>query len=74
LLFFEPFFLYFSLRCSNFSLLGWTVSTIGEEKRWNARFAGRSRSEFIELMNNLNLPHPKKMLEAVPANQRCGKI
>lgn len=53
---------------------GWTVSTIGEEKRWNARFAGRSRSEFIELMNNLNLPHPKKMLEAVPANQRCGKI
>jgi len=53
---------------------GSTVSTIGEEKRWNPRFTGRSRSEFIELMNHLNLPHPKKMLEAVPANRRCGKI
>jgi len=53
---------------------GQTVSTIGEEKRWNPRFAKRSRSQFIELMNNLNLPHPKKMLEAVPANQHCGKV
>jgi uncharacterized NAD(P)/FAD-binding protein YdhS len=53
---------------------GRTVSTIGEEKRWNRRFAGRSRSQFIELMNNLNLPYPKKMSEAVPANQRGGKV
>ncbi|MBD2503541.1 MBL fold metallo-hydrolase [Anabaena azotica] len=53
---------------------GWTVSTIGEEKRWNPRFAGRSRSQFIEFMNNLDLPKPKKMLEAVPANQQCGKV
>ncbi|WP_193196627.1 MBL fold metallo-hydrolase [Nostoc sp. MG11] len=53
---------------------GQTISTIGEEKRWNPRFAGRSRSQFIELMKNLNLPHPQKMLEAVPANQRCGRV
>lgn len=53
---------------------GRTVSTIGEEKRWNPRFAGRSRSQFIELMNNLDLPMPKKMLEAVPANQHCGRV
>ncbi|MEJ1931680.1 FAD/NAD(P)-binding protein [Nostoc sp. NIES-2111] len=53
---------------------GRTVSTIGEEKRWNPRFAGRSRSQFIELMNNLDLPKPKKMLEAVPANQQCGRV
>ncbi|GAB1539288.1 hypothetical protein NUACC21_19540 [Scytonema sp. NUACC21] len=53
---------------------GRTVSTIGEEKRWNPRFAGRSRNQFIELMNNLNLPYPKKMLSAVPANQICGKV
>jgi glyoxylase-like metal-dependent hydrolase (beta-lactamase superfamily II) len=53
---------------------GQTVSTIGEEKRWNPRFAGRSRSQFIELMNNLDLPKPKKMLEAVPANQQCGRV
>jgi sulfur dioxygenase len=53
---------------------GHTVSTIGEEKRWNPRFANRSRESFIELMQNLNLPDPKKMMEAVPANERCGKV
>ncbi|MDZ7959576.1 MAG: FAD/NAD(P)-binding protein [Aulosira sp. DedQUE10] len=53
---------------------GRTVSTIGEEKRWNPRFLGRNRSQFIELMNNLNLPFPQKMSEAVPANQRGGKV
>lgn len=51
---------------------GLTVSTIGEEKRWNGRVAGRSREEFIQLMNNLNLPTPKQMNEAVPANRDCG--
>ncbi|USR92966.1 MBL fold metallo-hydrolase [Phormidium yuhuli AB48] len=53
---------------------GQTVSTIGEEKRHNPRFAGRDRTEFIELMANLNLPDPKKIAEAVPANQRCGNV
>ncbi|WP_392530758.1 FAD/NAD(P)-binding protein [Nostoc sp. C117] len=53
---------------------GQTVSTIGEEKRWNPKFAGRSRNQFIEQMNNLNLPQPKKILEAVPANQQCGRV
>jgi sulfur dioxygenase len=53
---------------------GHSVSTIGEEKRWNPRFAGRTREGFIELMGNLNLPDPKKMMEAVPANELCGKV
>ncbi|NJM70711.1 MAG: MBL fold metallo-hydrolase [Scytonema sp. RU_4_4] len=53
---------------------GHTVSTIGEEKRWNPRFVGRSRQEFIEFMGNLNLPNPKKMMEAVPANEMCGHL
>ena len=53
---------------------GHTVSTIGEEKRFNPRFAARTREEFIELMNNLDLPNPKKMMEAIPANEMCGKI
>ncbi|MGK7935944.1 MAG: MBL fold metallo-hydrolase [Xenococcaceae cyanobacterium] len=53
---------------------GHTVSTIGEEKRWNPRFVGRDRALFIEFMNNLNLPDPKKMMEAVPANQSCGQV
>ncbi|MEM9002894.1 MAG: MBL fold metallo-hydrolase [Cyanobacteria bacterium P01_F01_bin.86] len=60
---------------------GRTVSTIGEEKRWNPRFirhAGetftlKSDAQFVELMTNLNLPMPKKMSEAVPANEQCGK-
>jgi glyoxylase-like metal-dependent hydrolase (beta-lactamase superfamily II) len=52
---------------------GHMVSTIGEEKKFNPRFAGRDRTEFIQLMSNLNLPNPKKIMEAVPANQRCGQ-
>lgn len=51
---------------------GRTVSTIGEEKRSNPRFADRTRSQFITIMNNLNLSYPKKMNQAVPANEYCG--
>ncbi len=53
---------------------GQTVSTIGEEKRFNPRFAGKDRASFIKLMDNLNLPNPKKISEAVPANERCGRV
>ncbi|MBW4444622.1 MAG: FAD-dependent oxidoreductase [Plectolyngbya sp. WJT66-NPBG17] len=53
---------------------GRTVSTIGEEKRWNLRFAQRERSEFVELMTALKLPYPKKMRQAVPANEACGMV
>ncbi|MEA5580591.1 MBL fold metallo-hydrolase [Nodularia harveyana UHCC-0300] len=51
---------------------GYTVSTIAEEKQFNPRFQGRNRDNFIELMRNLDLPNPRKMMEAVPANQHCG--
>ncbi len=53
---------------------GHTVSTIGEEKQYNPRFVGKTKASFIELMASLNLPNPKKIMEAVPANERCGKI
>ncbi|MEB3309560.1 MAG: MBL fold metallo-hydrolase [Snowella sp.] len=53
---------------------GLTVSTIGEEKRFNPRFLEQSRDRFIQLMNNLNLPNPQKIAEAVPANQGCGNV
>ena len=53
---------------------GQTVSTIGEEKQYNPRFVGRDRAEFIEFMNDLHLPNPQKMMEAVPANTNCGKL
>ncbi|TFW16049.1 MBL fold metallo-hydrolase [Massilia arenosa] len=51
---------------------GQTVSAIGWEKAHNARVAGRSQDEFIELMGALNLPPPKMIEVAVPANQNLG--
>jgi glyoxylase-like metal-dependent hydrolase (beta-lactamase superfamily II)/rhodanese-related sulfurtransferase len=51
---------------------GNTQSTIGAEKTGNARVAGRSLDEFVALMEQLNLPKPKRIDEAVPANQRSG--
>ena len=51
---------------------GMTVSTIGEEIKFNPRLCGKSREEYISLMNNLNLPKPKMMDIAVPANKQCG--
>ena len=51
---------------------GQSVSTIGWEKRHNARLAGRSKAAFVALMAGLNLPRPKLMDIAVPANQNLG--
>lgn len=52
---------------------GFTSSTIGLEKRFNARIGGgKSEFEFVSIMNGLNLPPPKKLAEAVPANLKCG--
>jgi rhodanese-related sulfurtransferase len=51
---------------------GDTVSTIGEEKRYNPRLQVRSVDEYIELMGNLNLPNPKLMDVVVPANMHVG--
>jgi len=48
------------------------VSSVGQEKLINPRLAGKSRAEFIELMGNLNLPKPKLIDIAVPANRYCG--
>jgi len=53
---------------------GNAVSTIGWEKRHNARLANRSRTDFIDLMAHLNLPRPKMMDVAVPANKTLGVI
>ena len=49
-------------------------STIWEEKRFNPRLAGKSVEEFKQIMDNLNLPNPKLMDVAVPANLKCGLI
>ena len=51
---------------------GWTVSTIGEEKQHNPRLQVANATEYKQLMDNLNLPNPKLMDVAVPANRACG--
>ena len=51
---------------------GDTVSTIREEKAYNPRLQVSSAEEYAEIMNNLDLPSPKMMDVAVPANLQIG--
>lgn len=53
---------------------GRTVSTVAEEKAYNPRIGGKAdEQDFIGFMENLGLPHPKKIDIAIPANCRCGR-
>ncbi len=52
---------------------GWTVSSIAEERHHNPRLAGKTREQYVDIMHNLNLPDPKQMDVAVPANLACGQ-
>ena len=53
---------------------GKTVSTIRQEFDSNQRLgAGRTKAEFIGLMHKLDLPYPRYIDEALPANQACGQ-
>lgn len=78
--------LYDSIQCQLFSLLpdtlvypghdyhGNTVSTIGQEVAKNPRLGGgKTREEFIALMESLKLDYPKYIDRALPANQACGR-
>lgn len=52
---------------------GHFVSTIAQEKIRNPRLGNnKSKDEFIEIMNNLDLPYPRKIDFAVPGNEACG--
>ncbi|MEM8839266.1 MAG: MBL fold metallo-hydrolase [Pseudomonadota bacterium] len=51
---------------------GDTVSTIGEERRFNPRLQVNSVEEYVAIMEALNLPNPKMMDVAVPANLKVG--
>ena len=54
---------------------GLSVSTIGEEKKFNSMIReSDDRKTFIDNVNNLDLALPKKIKVAVPANQSCGLI
>lgn len=49
------------------------VSSVGQERERNPRLGGgKSLEEFVAIMAALNLPRPKKMDAAVPANRACG--
>jgi glyoxylase-like metal-dependent hydrolase (beta-lactamase superfamily II) len=52
---------------------GITVSTIRQEMQKNPRLGGgKSREDFIALMQELKLPYPKYIDSALPANMACG--
>ncbi|MCP4386420.1 MAG: MBL fold metallo-hydrolase, partial [Hyphomicrobiales bacterium] len=51
---------------------GDTVSTIGEEKAFNPRLQVDSMQEYVDIMGRLDLPNPRMMDVAVPANLHLG--
>ena len=51
---------------------GDTVSTIYEERKFNPRLQIKNKEEYINLMNNLNLPNPKMMDLVIPKNEKIG--
>mmetsp|Transcript_24866 Transcript_24866/g.69303 ORF Transcript_24866/g.69303 Transcript_24866/m.69303 type:complete len:189 (-) Transcript_24866:810-1376(-) len=50
---------------------GCMQSTVAEEIAFNPRLS-KPLEEFKSIMDNLNLPYPKKIDEALPANLVCG--
>jgi sulfur dioxygenase len=52
---------------------GLTVTSVGEERRFNPRLGGElCEDDFAGYMANLRLPHPRQIDAAVPANLKCG--
>lgn len=53
---------------------GRTQSTVAEETAFNTRLGGQaSESDFVGFMSNLQLPHPKQIDHALPANLKSGQ-
>jgi hypothetical protein len=48
------------------------VSTIDWQERHNSRLSNRTSVDVVKLMGELNLPKPKRIDVAVPANQKLG--
>ena len=53
---------------------GEKVSSIGREKKYNPRLQVNNVNEYIEIMNNLNLPKPKLIDVAIKRNLKLGAI
>jgi glyoxylase-like metal-dependent hydrolase (beta-lactamase superfamily II)/rhodanese-related sulfurtransferase len=53
---------------------GRTSSSIGEEKKLNPRIGGEANeNDFVGYLENMQLPHPKHLDIAVPANIKGGR-
>jgi glyoxylase-like metal-dependent hydrolase (beta-lactamase superfamily II)/rhodanese-related sulfurtransferase len=53
---------------------GRSVTSVAEEKAFNARLGGNANErDFVGHMENMKLPHPHKIAEALPGNMRSGK-
>lgn len=53
---------------------GRTMSSVHEERAHNPRIGGHAdERDFVGFMENLNLPHPKQLAVALPANLRSGR-
>lgn len=53
---------------------GRLASTIGEEREFNPRIGGEANEEdFVGFLDNMRLPHPRKLDIAVPANIKAGR-
>ncbi|MEB3172448.1 MAG: rhodanese-like domain-containing protein, partial [Cyanobacteriota bacterium] len=53
---------------------GRTVSSVAEERQFNARLGGQANErDFVGYMQNMKLPHPHRIAEALPANLRSGR-
>jgi len=62
------------LLCPAHDYRGLTVTSVGEERRYNPRLGGDiAVGDFTGYMKNLKLAHPKLLEVAVPANLRCGR-
>jgi len=52
---------------------GHFVTTVGEEKKWNTRLT-KPLEEFVQIMENLHLPNPQFIGEAIPGNLEDGDL
>ena len=53
---------------------GRTLSSVAEEKAFKARLGGSANErDFVGYLENMKLPHPGRIAEALPANLRCGR-
>lgn len=50
------------------------VSCVAQERSINPRLVNKTRDAFIQMMDELDLPKPKLIDVAVPANRMCGVV